>query len=819
MLRQEANADKKYYTGLVSGTGPERQGSVEKTLKYLDKDLLLTILFNKTISFYYINSICSNNYNTNMSPKPEDKAMHQLQSQQSELLDKIDELRGIGVGGLVELPQLIVCGSQSSGKSSVLEAISRVRFPTKSTLCTRFATEVILRRKPQTRVKVSIEPGDSRTDEQERQRLRDFTSEAISSDNDLSELINQARACMGISDNIALHAGFSDDVLKIEISGPDKPELTLVDLPGLYTSSSRDQSKEGIQIVRQLTEKYMAKDRSIILAVISAKVDYHIQEVLDIAKDYDPKYERVLAVVTHTDKLDEGSEMEERYLQYIRNEGVRLKLGWHVLRNRCHKTLDVSDEERDDVEKKFFATGRWASLPRAHVGIDRLRHRLSNILLKHIAGSLPILIKDIERKIDDRRQSLAKLGIARPTIRDQRGFLLNISSNFQRIAAEALNGMYFDEFFGGLNDEPLETGDSRRLRAIIRELNEHFADAMSTRGFRRQLPASVCDIPKPLSDPRSPKFQSYLRQWEPEEVTEGELLEQMMGEASNNRGIEFPGSANHLLVGNLFRDQAKPWEGIAQHHLNQAWESVSDFVQLAFGYLADEDTKRALLAGIINPKLEKLRDSLHEKLDELLSYTTTGHPLPVGRSFLERIQQCRASRQLDVLKQNLGLRSKIPEGKWEGETFTGRELKNATSQLQNSDGQFAVAEIVIQMQAYYNVSVPHPNIWNPELFSRIHADESDETAILIFIDNVAILAIENCLLRPLEHIFSNQVINSMDDEEIQKLAGESQEVREEREQLSRELKNLEAGIRTLGTFSTGRSSLGQPSALGNVVNR
>lgn len=157
-----------------------------------------------------------------MPSKPEDNAMHQLQSQQSELLDKIDELRGIGVGGLVELPQLIVCGSQSSGKSSVLEAISRVRFPTRSTLCMRFSTEVILRRKPQTRVKVSIEPGDSRTNEQERQNLRDFTSEAFSSDNNLQDLIDHARDCMGISDNVAQDAGFCDDVLKIEISGPDK---------------------------------------------------------------------------------------------------------------------------------------------------------------------------------------------------------------------------------------------------------------------------------------------------------------------------------------------------------------------------------------------------------------------------------------------------------------------------------------------------------------------------------------------------------------------------------------------------------------------
>jgi hypothetical protein len=127
------------------------------------------------------------------SPLDED-AMSQLQSQQSELLDKIDELRAIGVGGLVELPQIIVCGNQSSGKSSVLEAISRVRFPAKSNVCTRFATEVVLRRSPRETIGVSIEPGSSRIKEEERQKLRDFTSGAFSSSGDLLTLIDQERS-------------------------------------------------------------------------------------------------------------------------------------------------------------------------------------------------------------------------------------------------------------------------------------------------------------------------------------------------------------------------------------------------------------------------------------------------------------------------------------------------------------------------------------------------------------------------------------------------------------------------------------------------
>ena len=85
----------------------------------------------------------------------------------SELLDAIDVLRSLGVSHYVPLPQLIVCGDQSSGKSSVLEAVSGVKFPTKDNLCTRFATELILRRGPNTNVAAAITPGINRTAEQQ----------------------------------------------------------------------------------------------------------------------------------------------------------------------------------------------------------------------------------------------------------------------------------------------------------------------------------------------------------------------------------------------------------------------------------------------------------------------------------------------------------------------------------------------------------------------------------------------------------------------------------------------------------------------------
>jgi hypothetical protein len=70
-------------------------------------------------------------------------SLQALQSaDQRKVMDIVDKLRRTGLSGIVELPQLVVCGDQSSGKSSVLEAITEIPFPRKENLCTRFATEV-----------------------------------------------------------------------------------------------------------------------------------------------------------------------------------------------------------------------------------------------------------------------------------------------------------------------------------------------------------------------------------------------------------------------------------------------------------------------------------------------------------------------------------------------------------------------------------------------------------------------------------------------------------------------------------------------------
>lgn len=149
-----------------------------------------------------------------------------------DLLDIVDKLRSRGVSHYVDLPQIIVCGSQSSGKSSTLESLSGISFPTSEGLCTRFATELILRRGDDVDINVQIIPGAGRT-EKERAELNAF-SLRTSDRRDVSNIIESAKVAMGLTGEGAKI--FSTDVLRIELASPDQPNLTIVDLRKSWTN-------------------------------------------------------------------------------------------------------------------------------------------------------------------------------------------------------------------------------------------------------------------------------------------------------------------------------------------------------------------------------------------------------------------------------------------------------------------------------------------------------------------------------------------------------------------------------------------------------
>ncbi|KAI9039398.1 P-loop containing nucleoside triphosphate hydrolase protein [Aspergillus affinis] len=677
--------------------------------------------------------------------------------EQLDLLNSIDSLRSQGISHYISLPQIIVCGDQSSGKSSVLEAISGVSFPVKSSLCTRFPTELVLRKSVQVGVRISIVPHHSRSDI-ERDSLGNFC-EQLEDFEGLPALIDNAKAIMGIT---TYGKAFSNNLLRVEVSGPDRPHLTIVDLPGLIHSETKQQSFSDIQLVQEVVRTYMKEPRNIIFAVISARNDFANQIVLKLARDADKSGNRTLGVITKPDTLVPGSESESMFLSLAKNQDVEFRLGWYVLKNMNTEKGDWTLADRDREEMLFFSAGAWEDLPRSFIGVDSLRSRLSKVLLGQITAELPSLIKEIREKADNCRSEIMKLGEPRTSLDEQRSYLLHISQSFQSLVKAAVDGTYNDPFFGYVH---VENGLEKRLRAVIQNLNEQFADRISRRGHYRRL----CE-------------ESITKQNSNDQIriTRAEYTAYIGSLLRKTRGRELPGTFNPMIVRDLFLEQCGPWEKLTRSHIKNVWSSARDFLVLAVRYIADNATSTALVDGIIFPIFDSIWQQMEQKTTELLVLHKIGHPITYNHYFTENLQKIRAERREGELGKIIGQFFGVND--LHEPYFTERSidlnqlLQSLLRQSEPDMVNFASAEALDCMLAYYKVALKR------------------------FVNDIANEAVESKLMMALLNIFSPVAVFNMHGKMVTQIAGESEENSTLRDQLNRKLQVLNRGSETCQQF-------------------
>ena len=607
---------------------------------------------------------------------------------QLDLLDSVDRLRSQGIDHYVSLPQIIVCGDQSSGKSSVLEAISGVSFPVKSNLCTRFPTELVLRKTPHVGVSVSIVPDHSHN-EAERISLSNFR-ETLDGFHALPELIDNAKRAMAIG---SFGRAFSKDLLRIEISGPDRPHLTIVDLPGLIHSETKQQSMADVELVQDVVKSYMKEPRSIILAVVSAKNDYANQIVLKLARTADKTGMRTLGVITKPDTLIPGSDSEHMYASLAQNLDVEFRLGWHVLRNMDSETGAWSLPKRDAEERRFFTEGIWSTLPESILGIATLRERLSRLLLGQIAAELPGLIEEIELKSTACRTQLQKLGLPRASIEEQRHYLLTLSQTFQSLSKAATDGTYNNDFFG---DARSDAGYQKRIRAVVQNLNQSFADTMTREGHHYAI-TDYCD------EDTAPACNTKVKQY-----TRAQVLDRIEVLMKRTRGCELPGTFNPMIISDLFFEQSRPWQVLATSHIDQVARAVTKFLQHLISHIADASTGGVLFQTLVEPALESIVKDAKRKTADLLAPHKYGHPITYNHYFTETVQQVKRERSrvelTRLIKDVFGVESLGPSAHEEYIFQDYRPLLNALMERSNPDmNQYACSEALDCMQAYYKV--------------------------------------------------------------------------------------------------------------------
>ncbi|RYC55376.1 hypothetical protein CHU98_g10834 [Xylaria longipes] len=682
---------------------------------------------------------------------------------QLELLDSVDRLRLQGLDHYVSLPQIIVCGDQSSGKSSVLEAISGVPFPVKSNLCTRFPTELVLRRTARTSVTVSIVPHSS-LGLSEQSRLAGF-HEKLDSFDGFPALVEKAKAAMGISTH---GKAFAKDLLRVEITGPNRPHLTIVDLPGLIHSETKQQSADDVELVQEVVTSYMKQSRSIILAVISAKNDFANQIVLKLARKADHNGTRTMGVITKPDTLVPGSDSEELYASLAQNIEVEFRLGWHVLKNMDSEKAQGASllAERDAEETAFFSRGIWSQLPSSMLGIDELRPKLSNVLIRQIARELPSLISEIDVGISSCQKLIKALGVPRITPDEQRLELLRVSQKLQALVKASVDGTYNDAFF---ENAKTTRGYQQRIRAVIQNLNRNFADELLHRGHLRAMQHT---------GPTSGEVSKH-KPGQPLPISREHFISHAKQLLRRTKARELPNLFNPMVVADLFHEQSGPWNSIVDSHIKVAWDAAKTFLELVISSISDRAISTALMAEVFEPALEKLISDANTKTTELLNAHRSIHPITYTKEYSEAILDIWDKRRRDesasVIKNFFG--TEIEVVCLEGRDYDLAALVDMLAERREPDiERIAASEALDCMHAYYNVAMKR------------------------FLDDISVEVIEEKLLAVLGDILSPVKVFGMSPELVATLAGEAREIRAKRKKLTKQLDVLHKGSETCKRF-------------------
>uniref|UniRef100_A0A8C8HUW9 Uncharacterized protein n=1 Tax=Oncorhynchus tshawytscha TaxID=74940 RepID=A0A8C8HUW9_ONCTS len=313
-------------------------------------------------------------------------------------IDLIDSLRSLGVEKDLALPAIAVIGDQSSGKSSVLEALSGVALPRGSGIVTRCPLELKMKRKREGEEwhgKISYQDHE----------------EEIEDPSDVEKKIREAQDEMA-----GVGVGISDDLISLEIGSPDVPDLTLIDLPGIARVAVKGQPENIGEQIKRLIRKFITKQETINLVVVPCNVDIATTEALQMAQEVDPEGERTLGILTKPDLVDKGT--EEMVVDIVHNEVIHLTKGYMIVKCRGQKEImeRVSLTEATEREKAFFKEHAHLSTlyDEGHATIPKLAEKLTLELVHHIEKSLPRLEEQIEAKLAETHAELERYGTGPP---------------------------------------------------------------------------------------------------------------------------------------------------------------------------------------------------------------------------------------------------------------------------------------------------------------------------------------------------------------------------------------------------------------------
>ncbi|XP_051470186.1 interferon-induced GTP-binding protein Mx-like [Apus apus] len=390
-----------------------------------DGDLLMSEAMIERKPSYEQKELKTQGYEEQDKQAAEPTLSNQYEEKIRPCIDLIDSLRSLGIEKDLGLPAIAVIGDQSSGKSSVLEALSGVALPRGNGIVTRCPLELKLKKTPATEAwRGKICYRNISTELQ-------YASQVEGAIREAQDIVAGTRGAI------------SGELISLEIWSPDVPDLTLIDLPGIARVAVGNQPKDIGEQIKMLLKTIIGCKETLNLVVVPCNVDIATTEALKMAQEVDPTGERTLGILTKPDLVDRGT--EESIINIIQNRIIPLKKGYMIV--KCRGQQDIHNKlsltAAIEQERKFFETHKQfrTLMEEGKATIPHLAERLTNELVKHIIKSLPALEKQICEVLQKTLHDLQKYRRGTPrTEPEQLFFLTDLIKHFNQDISQAMRG-------------------------------------------------------------------------------------------------------------------------------------------------------------------------------------------------------------------------------------------------------------------------------------------------------------------------------------------------------------------------------------------
>ncbi|KFA74326.1 hypothetical protein S40288_03703 [Stachybotrys chartarum IBT 40288] len=705
--------------------------------------------------------------------------------------DTLGELQQLGVSHHIQLPELVLVGDQSAGKSSLMSGLANLELPRSEGACTRCPLHIRVSRSSDWSCRVSLRkdyayqpPAGDVIDEtdvtqqnpffpwvkvsnnralefktmNDRSEIEDvlrWAQIAILNDDKNHELFIPGSGAIATSTPIAeaaqsTRAKFSPNIVSLEIKGPELPDLSFYDMPGIFQNTADSRDNYLVNVVRNLSTEYIQHPSAIIMCLIPMNNDAENSSTFSLTRRLGAS-DRTIGVLTKADKLPENSN-NEPWVKIMQGLTHQTGLGYFITSRPKDRDLEDLKEWEDKMFHKHLVDA-WPAEFRGfekRCGVENLKGFLSERLGKEFVKNLPKIKQKVITSLNHIKRELASLPELPENVESE------VRSAMMKFAESARAGV--DGFLESFNNPPASFRDclldmkpkfvlKDRTDSPVVEISDDESEAGSVAGNKRRAAVNRTPSKRPRNDMNgaatpSASFNGYIK---PEE-DRGSVTPQASASpaarrvtfpepyaAFSNVGKSFrtlravreeiqaktisgmPNRTPDKIFQDLVKEAVKPWNGPMEVFLKQTMSSLQTVLEQALGKALENLKKRSIykeskkhIRQWLNEHHQQTRESLaqlyHNESSQLLTFNNGAFTL-YQKEALDELQRFRYHMRMVAAGSAPSSRTLVP---WESlsQDMRDKEFKKREADSANlgPDPFKREVEVIGYVRAYYRLA-------------------------------------------------------------------------------------------------------------------